>query len=222
MAKPQQAHFDIGILTLQYIKGTLSHGLLYKRGHPINLQGFTDATWGSCTDTFKSTGAYLFTTGGAAVSWSTKPQQMVSLSSTESEYKALTMGGQEAVWLRQLLQELNPTNLPPVWLHCKDMQITSILAQEEKSRESNNKLTVIHCDNQSALKMANNPVFHARTKDIAIQHHFIREKVAQQEITVRYISTQLQPADMLTKALSKTKFQQHREALGLHDGAPPR
>jgi hypothetical protein len=57
MAKPQQAHLDVGLQILQYIKGTLTHGLLYRRGYPVKLEGYTDATWGSSTDSFKSTGA---------------------------------------------------------------------------------------------------------------------------------------------------------------------
>jgi hypothetical protein len=99
--------------------------------YPLQLQGYTDAIWGSCQDTFRSTGAYLFTLAGGAVSWCSKKQNLVSLSSTESEYKALSFGAQEAIWLRQLLKETNPTSMLPTPLSCKDLKATSAL-QEQK------------------------------------------------------------------------------------------
>jgi hypothetical protein len=110
---------------------------------------------------------------GEAVLLSTKQKHTVSLSLTESEYKALTMGAQEAVWLQQLLLELNPTTLAAVRLHCKDVSIAATLGSPKVEKENTKDVTTIHCDHQSALKMTNNSVFHARTKHIGIQHHFI-------------------------------------------------
>jgi hypothetical protein len=73
----------------------------------------------------------------------------------------------------------------------------------------------VHCDNQSTLKLARNPVFHAHTKHIEVHHYFVRKRLLEGEIRLHYISTDLQPADILTKALARTKFEQHRASLGL-------
>lgn len=89
MTAPQEAHLEIGFQTLQYLKGTLDNGILFRLGYPLQLQGYTDATWGYCLDTFRSTGAYTFTLAGGTFSWCLKKQNLVPLSSTESEYKAV-------------------------------------------------------------------------------------------------------------------------------------
>jgi hypothetical protein len=107
-----------------------------------------------------------------------------------------------------LIQQLNPTFLhATLKVHCADKQIIEDL---------NNGATVIHCDNQSALKCAKNPVYHAQTKHIGIQHHFVREQVTTSEIQVQFIPTKDQPADMLTKPLPRVKFEEHKISLGLH------
>jgi hypothetical protein len=73
----------------------------------------------------------------------------------------------------------------------------------------------LSCDNQSSLKLAKNPLFHARTKHIEVGHHFVREKALEGKIKLDYIPTDLQLADILTKALPRVKFEKHRAALGL-------
>lgn len=136
---------------MQYLKGTLDHGIFFKRGHPLQLQGYTDATWGSCQDTFKSTGAYVLTLAGGAVSWCSKKQNLISLSSTESEYKALSFGAHEVVWLRQLLHEINPAivTLRPTPFSCKDIKITYALPTPNSLTDS----TIVDCDNNSAINL---------------------------------------------------------------------
>lgn len=73
----------------------------------------------------------------------------------------------------------------------------------------------LNCDNQGAIKLAKNPVFHAKTKHIEGKHHFVRERVLEGEIQLRYINTNENPADMFTKAMLKAKFQQHRQSIGI-------
>jgi hypothetical protein len=111
MANPQQTHLDAAKYILHYIHGTINHGILYRAGSPLEAIGFTDVDWGSCPETRRSMGAYIFTLAGGPISWQSKRQITVSRSSTESEYCALSDGAQEAVWLHRLLIELHVT--PP-------------------------------------------------------------------------------------------------------------
>jgi hypothetical protein len=166
MSAPQEYHLDIALHVLRYLSGTVSHGLYYQFGHSTEVQGFPDANWGMCKDSFKSTGAYVFTMAGSAISWSSKRQQNVSLSSTESECKALTQGAQEAAWIKRLLAELLPNDGQVIHMKCKNISIVSLLP---------NSPLMLHCDNQSSIKLAKNPVMHSRTKHIGIQHHYVRE-----------------------------------------------
>lgn len=169
MASPQTAHMESALHILRYLKGTTDLGLLYEHGTPLNVCGYTDADWGTCADTRRSIGAYLFTAANGSISWQSKKQLTVSRSSTESEYRALSDGVQEAVWLSRLLQELQvlPSLPTPVCHSNEDISLTLPNSIQ------------LHCDNQSAIKLARNPVFHARSKHIEIHHHFVRESLRQ-------------------------------------------
>lgn len=125
---------------------------------------------------------------GAAVSWKSKKQPCVALSTAESEYMALASAAQEAVWMRQLLSDL---------------------------KNSPAGATVIFEDNQSAICMAKNPQFHGRAKHIDIKHHFVREQIASGAVELKYCKTEDMIADMLTKGLSQAKFTKLREMAGL-------
>ncbi|KAJ9554092.1 hypothetical protein OSB04_018137 [Centaurea solstitialis] len=175
---------------LRYVKGTLQLGLLYKPNVSLSLHGFTDADWAGDVITRRSTTGYCFSLGSAVVSWCSKKQQTVTLSSTEAEYVAATMATQECIWLKRLLKDIGVNIDYPVPLAC---------------------------DNESTIKLAGNPVFHARTKHIEVHHHFVREKVLNQEIVLQKVKTNDQVADVFTKALSKVKFEMFCVALGLID-----
>lgn len=123
-----------------------------------------------------------------AISWSSQRQKIVTLSTTESEYVAATAAACEAVWLRKLLEEIGS--------RC-------------------DKATAIWVDNQSAIKLAKNPEFHKRTKHIDVKFHFIREKVANREIEVKYVPTKCQRADVFTKALPRIQFNSLCEMLSI-------
>jgi hypothetical protein len=113
------------------------------------------------------------------VSWSAKKQAVVSRSSTEAEYRSLAVTTAELFWLRMLFKEISiPLTMAPV----------------------------LWCDNLSALALASNPVFHARTKHIEVDYHFVREKVLNRDIIVKFISTHDQVADVFTKGLSSARF----------------
>lgn len=206
MSNPQQAHLTVVYHILRYIKKTATYGLLYSHNNTAPAQGFTDADWAACSETRRSTSGYCFLLAGSAITWQSKRQPTVAKSSTESEYISLSIGASEAVWLRRLLTELD------------------FPSDTSSSSESPPHPTIdtipplsIYCDNQSALKLAKNPVFHARTKHIEVHFHFIREYVLRGDIHLHYIPTDSQPADIFTKPLSRPKFERHRRCLGIID-----
>lgn len=186
-ANPTESHWKAVKRIFRYLKGTIDFELAYK-GDLQKLRGYSDADWAGDLDTRRSTSGYVFNVGSGAISWLSKRQATVALSSCEAEYQAETQATKEAIWLQGLLQHL--TGEQP-------------------------QATIIYCDNQGAIALAKNPQFHARTKHIDIQHHFVREKVAEGKVQLSYIPTDKQIADGLTKALPKDRFVQFRKALGL-------
>jgi len=139
-------------------------------------------------DDRRSTSGYVFLSGGTSISWCSKKQNSVSLSTTEAEYKAAALAAQECIWLQRLANYLY-------------LPIT--------------KPTTLFGDNQSALKLTNNLVFHARTKHIEIEHHFIREKVLDNTVNALEVRSEENIADIFTKLLSKTSFKFLRAKFGL-------
>ena len=112
---------------------------------------FTDSDWAGCLDGRKSTSGNVFSLGSGVVTWSSKKQETVALSSSEAEYVAASSAIRQVLWLRKLLVDLNHEQMGA---------------------------TEIFCDNRSTIAMAKNPVFHGRTKHIDVQHHFIRQLIA--------------------------------------------
>jgi hypothetical protein len=163
------------------------------RGELTDLVGYSDSDWGGDPSTRRSVG-FIFNISNGAISWSSKRQPTVALSTCEAEYQGQTQAAKEAIWLRSLHKELNPVEQSPY-------------------------ATIIYCNNQGAISLAKDPKFHPRTKHIAIQHHWVREKIAEQEVDLQYIETNRQTADGLTKALPKDTFEAFRMALGLEDTA---
>lgn len=154
----------------------------------MQLTGFADSDWAADLATRRSVGAYIFLVAGGPLSWASKRNQNICLSSTEAEYKALTSAGKEALWARQCLQDIG---------------------QKQKLA------TKVMCGNMGAIALANNPVFHSRTKHIAIYHHFIREVVAQGAVTLEYVNTSQNVADALTKPVTAECMEKHCASMGL-------
>nr|KYP72642.1 Retrovirus-related Pol polyprotein from transposon TNT 1-94 [Cajanus cajan] len=180
MANPGQLHWNALKWLFRYLNGTLGCGLRFKRSHTEGdaVIGYVDADFAGCLDTRKSLTGYVFTMFGSAVTWKANLQSVVSLSTTEAEYIALTEGAKEGSWLKGLIGDLG----------------------------INQSRVTINCDSQSAIHLANHHTYHERTKHIDIRYHFIRDMIETRKIQVLKIATEDNPADMLTKSLPRAKF----------------
>lgn len=189
-SNPTVAQWDSVVRIFRYLRATLDLELVCT--DTIGpLTGYTDADWAGDHETRRSTSGYIFTIGSAAISWSSKRQPMVALSTCEVEYIGQTQASKEAVWLQSLLAELSNVG--------------------ERSLPT----TVIYSDNQGAIALARIPQFHGRSKHIDIQNHYVREKIVDGTVELTYIDTSRQIADGLTKALPREPFERFSKALGL-------
>ena len=212
MHSPQDAHWSALQHILCYLNYTQDLGILFDPSSESTLHGFTDSDNLSCKNTRHSVGLYIFKLAGGPVSWSSKQQPTVSDNTTEAEYKALSKATKEDVYIRRLLNELKVLNLLKVPISCQDEQVHRDLAFASTPTLADLHLS---CDNQGALKLAKNPQFHAKTKHIEGKHHFVRERVLEGEIQLKYVNTDDNPANLLTKPLPKHKFEKHRHFIGL-------
>ena len=171
---PGKTHWAAVKRILRYLKGTENHGLLFNPSNDT-LVGYSDADWAGDLDSRRSTTGYLFMIGGVPVSWKSKRQPTVALSTAESEYMALSAACQEAIWLRRILRNFS---------------------SEQKSS------TIVFEDNQGCIALAKNPVAHDRTKHIDIRYHFIRDLIESGDIDVKYKMTEEMLADILTKGMN--------------------
>ncbi|XP_019054853.1 PREDICTED: uncharacterized protein LOC109115364 [Nelumbo nucifera] len=190
MQNPRTYHLDAAKRILRYVKGSPAYGPMYKKGSDFVLRGFNDADWTGDAIDRRSTSGYCFSLGSAVDSWCSKKQSSVALSNTEAEYMAATMAAQECIWLKCLIED--------------------IFSKVDYAVQ-------IYCDNDSAIRLASNLVFHGRTKHIEVHHHFVREKILNQEIELQGIPTYNQVVDIFTKALVKVKFKNFRAALRVVD-----
>ncbi|MCO5613079.1 hypothetical protein L7F22_067353 [Adiantum nelumboides] len=186
MQLPQKPHLDAVHCTLRYVRATLDHALFYAAD--VQLHGYTDADWAGSTTDQRSTSRFTFTLGSAAITWSSKKQPTVALSSTEAEYRGAAVAACEVAWLRKLLMDLK-------------LQV---------DRE-----VVIYCDNLGSIQFSRNSVFHARTKHIEVHYHFVRDQVLAGDINLFYVNTEAQAADNFTKVLGAEKLRRFRLMLGV-------
>ena len=157
------------------LEGALGRGILYSNHGHNRLECFTDADWAGSKENKRSTTGYCVFIGGNLVSWKSKKQTVVSRSSAESEYRAMTQFVCEIMWLHQLLMEVGIKTPVPAKLWC---------------------------DNQAALHIATNSVFHERIKHIEIDCHFVHEKIQHSLISTGYVKTREQLGDIFTKDLN--------------------
>ncbi|KAH9662850.1 hypothetical protein KPL70_019489 [Citrus sinensis] len=164
---------------LRYLYGTVDVGLLFKKDCGQQCVGYCDSDFAGDLDKRRSTTGYVFTLGGGPVSWRSILQSTIALSTTEAEYMAATEAVKEAIWLKGLLGDLG-------------------VIQEN---------IAVFCDNQSAIFLAKNQTYHARTKHIDVKYHYVREIIESGVVLLRKIDTKDNPSDMLTKVVSRVKFQ---------------
>lgn len=178
---------------LRYVKGTIDIKLIYKRNknYGEKLTGYVDADWASNELDRRSTTGCLFKLfENCTVTWITRRQNSVAVSSTEAEYMAVFEAVKEVLWIKSLLNSINVNMSEPITLYE---------------------------DNQSCIAMANNPVGHKRSKHIDIKYHFIREQVEKNIVCLKYLPSGHQEADLLTKSLPPHQFRELREKMGLEE-----
>lgn len=177
MIKPTTTHWNAAKGVLRYLYGTSDFGLHFGTGAP-GVLGYCDSDYAADLDTRRSTTAYVFLLHGGTISWCSRRQPTVAVSTTEAEYMAAAAAVKEALWLRSLLTEFGFKNIT----------------------------LPIRADNQGAIKLLKNPVFSQRSKHIDVIYHFARERVALKDVSFDYIPTAEMLADALTKAVPKVKL----------------
>jgi hypothetical protein len=174
----------------RYLAGTAELGIVYRR-NGAGLQSFSDSDWANDLDDRKSITGFILTIAGAPISWKSRKQRTVSLSSMESEYNASLAAAQEIIWTRKLLYQFS--NFLPMTI----------------------STTPHYTDSLTSISFINNDVAHDRTKHIDTHFHFLREQVENHVIAIRHIPGTANPADILTKALSPAVHKRAIDLLGL-------
>jgi transposase InsO family protein len=187
MSNPGRKHWEAVKWVLRYLRSTTDQALCFE-GKEIVLAGYVDSDFASSDlEKRRSTTGYVFTLGGTAVSWASKLQKVVALSTTEAEYIGVTEASKEMVWLQNFLRELG--------------------------KEQGN--SILYSDSQSAIHLAKNPAFHSRTKHIEVKYHFIRHLLEKKTLQLEKILGSKNPADMLTKVVTLEKLKLCMASAGL-------
>ncbi|KAD3336139.1 hypothetical protein E3N88_31658 [Mikania micrantha] len=187
---PRKEHMEAVTRILRYLKATPGQGVFFPKQGNFDLVAYCDADWLGCLTTRRSRMAYILILGGSPISWKTKKQSVVSCSSAEAEYRSMDATVSEIIRLRWLLQDLSVHITGP---------------------------TSLFCDNQAVRHIANNPVFHERTKHVKMDCYFVRERVASGEIQPCHVDSKHQVADLLTKPLGAQQLQLLLSKLGIRN-----
>ena len=192
-SKPTTDHWNAVKRVMRYLRGTTDLGIHYSSECSNELVGYSNADWGGDENDRKSTSGYVFKLSSGAVSWRSKKQTCVALSTAEAEYIALSAAMQESLWLKRLISKLTNTK--------------------------NQQITILE-DNQSAIAITHNPQFHGRSKHIDIKYHFVRDHVNSGNIKLVYYPTGDMLAGMFTKSLSRENFCKLRDNAGIANQSP--
>jgi hypothetical protein len=180
-SNPSQEHLGAIKRVLRYLKGTKELGIIYSKENEAShyIKGYCDADYAGDSSNFKSTSGYVFFLANGPISWKSKLQSIIAQSTTEAEYVAINAATKEAVYIKQLLKELN---------------------------EFKQEIFPLYTDNNGALLLAKNPIFHERTKHIAVKYHYIRDLISQGIINLIYVPSRENKFNSFTKALNRIKF----------------
>ncbi|XP_074270623.1 uncharacterized protein LOC141594507 [Silene latifolia] len=194
VSEPRKEHWDAALRVVRYVKMNPSKGISLSRGSNLELRGYCDSDYGRCPLTRRSLSGYFVSLGSSPVSWRAKKQATVSKSTAEAEYRAMGSATSELIWVKSFLASLGV-------FHTKPMELC--------------------CENQAAIHIAKNPVFHDRTKHIEIDCHFVRQHLVENTIKMVHVRSKEQVADLFTKALGGEAFDYLQGKLGLGlPGAP--
>ncbi|XP_039006143.1 secreted RxLR effector protein 161-like [Hibiscus syriacus] len=188
MNSPCDTHWRAVKHILRYLSGTLEYGLFFSQTDSFSLVYYTDADWAASIIDRRSTTGYCVYLGGNPIAWCSKKQSVVSRSTSEAEYRSLANSVFELIWIEQLLDEI----------------VVSITGK-----------TIVWCDNTSAISMAANPTHYARIKHVKIDIHFVRERVLAEQLSVNFVPSTEQVANILTKPLSPVVFSDMCSHLGV-------
>ena len=187
---PSEDHMNAVIRILRYLKFSPGKGLMFTRNNHLRVEGYTDADWAGNISNRKSTSGYFTLVGGNLVTWRSKKQKVVALSSAEAEFCGMAKGLCELLWLRRLLTEIGLT----------------------PKGEMN-----LFCDNKAAIDISHNPVQHDRTKHVEVDRHFIKQNLEAKIIRFPFVKSEDQLADILTKAVCSRSFYNSLGKLGIRD-----
>ncbi|KAL0427911.1 UNVERIFIED_CONTAM: Retrovirus-related Pol polyprotein from transposon RE1 [Sesamum latifolium] len=193
MQSPCKQHWDAALHLLRYLKGTTGKGLFFPSGVSMDLVAYSYPDWASCVDTRRSLTGFCIFLGTLLISWKTKKQHTVSRSTAEAEYRSMASATCELIWVYNLLQDFQITIHTPI---------------------------PFLCDNQAALHIVANPVFHERTKHLEIDCHLVRDKFKEGFLALRHVPSNAQLADVFTKTLTGPSFLALISKLGLVDLPP--
>eukprot|EP00253_Pinus_taeda_P024914 PITA_24914 len=191
-ANPKATHLQVVKRIFKYLQGTQNYGLWYPRDTNLTLHAYTDANWAGSVDDRKRTSGGAFFMGPRLVSWFSKKQSSIALSTSEAEYVAVAYCFTQLLWMMQTLQDIQVTCTSPI---------------------------SIFCDNTSAISISKNPIMHSKTKHIPIKYHFLREQVLEQKVKLEYVASKEQVVDILTKPLPRETFEYLRQNLGVVDAS---
>ena len=186
-ADPRESHLIAVKRIMRYLAGTTDLCLMFEKGKNFRLMGYCDADYAGDRIERKSTSGGCHFLGGNLVSWSSKRQSSIALSTAEAEYMSAASCCSQTLWIKYQLEDYS--------------------VREEE--------IPIYCDNTSAINLSKNPIQHSRVKHIEVRHHFLRDYVQRKMVVLQFIETELQWADIFTKPLSEERFQKIRRNLNM-------
>ena len=190
MATPKASHWAATKRIMRYVKGTIEYGILYQKEGKTEITDYSESNYVGDLDDRRSTSGAVFMIRSGAISWASKNQSVVSLSTTEAKYIAAAACACQCIWLHRILEHLGI-----------------------KSKDA----TTILCDNNSTIQLSKNPIFHGRSKHIAVRFHFLRDLVNDHVVQLQYCNTHEQVADIMTKAVKLEQFEKLQLMLGVVD-----